>query len=139
MTPQQRRRAELEREWEVVKRQVLERDNYICLTCGAEAQTVNHLIGRKYKNFFNDPRYLISSCFNCNRSDVADTIQARQERIEILQNEYGYDYSDVPDRRYLESPRIRHGEFRGDHQELERETDVSQSRSGLGRRRGANL
>lgn len=102
MTPQRRIRAKLLRDWEVVKHEIFARDKWVCQTCGREATCVNHILGRKYRRLFLDPRYLISSCNFCNQSDVADTVEARQERIKILFIEWDYDYSDCPDKVYLE-------------------------------------
>ncbi len=102
MTPQQKRRVVLDKEWKTVRAVVLQRDEYICMTCGEPATCVNHVLGRKYKKLFLDPHYLISSCNKCNRSDEADTVEARQERIMILYSEYDYQYYDCPDKRYLE-------------------------------------
>lgn len=107
MTPQQKRRAELERKWKTVRAEVLQRDKYICLTCREAgeyepATCVNHVLGRKYKKLFLDEKYLIASCAKCNRSDAADTVLARQERIAILYSEYDYSYDDCPDKQYLE-------------------------------------
>jgi 5-methylcytosine-specific restriction endonuclease McrA len=99
---QQQRRRKRDARWEIVKREVMQRDEYVCLTCGGLAICVNHVLGRKYKSLHNDPRYLISSCWVCNKSENADTVEARQQRIAILFEYYGYDYSDCPDKQYIE-------------------------------------
>jgi 5-methylcytosine-specific restriction endonuclease McrA len=100
LTPQQERRAKLERDWEVMSDRILERDGRECLVCGGMASAVHHVLGRKYPSLFLDERYLAAICWNCNRSELADTVQARIDLLEKLANLYGYEYEDCPDKRY---------------------------------------
>ena len=101
MTPQQARHLVREAKWQVVRLEILERDDWTCQVCDRAAECVHHILGRKYPSLFLDERYLAAICWECNQSDVADTVTARQELLEKLANLRGYDYSDCPDHQYI--------------------------------------
>lgn len=55
----------LQGEWPTIRLQVLERDNWECQYCGAEATAVDHIIARS-RGGTNDMENLVAACKPCN-------------------------------------------------------------------------
>ena len=63
-------------EWRKTRLAILERDNYTCGYCGAEANSVDHITPRALGGT-NDPGNLIAACTTCN-SRKQDRVMRRQ-------------------------------------------------------------
>lgn len=78
--------------------QVLERDNHRCQDCGTHADTVHHIISRRYIGAW-DERNMITLCMWCHQGkdqqSGAHTRDARKHHLQYLRDTYGYSYDDM--------------------------------------------
>ena len=78
-------------------RATLERDGYACQDCGGYADTVHHIVSRRYEGAW-DIRNMITLCpwdhQGKNKQAGAHTREARIRHLALLIERHGYDYSD---------------------------------------------
>jgi hypothetical protein len=62
------------KDWGVLRKQILERDNYLCEYCGRRASEVDHVIPIS-RGGSNEPTNLVAACYDCNRGKRAKTVE----------------------------------------------------------------
>lgn len=70
-------------EWQELRLDILDRDNYICQYCCAMASHVDHIIPR-CQGGTNDPNNLVAACAHCNMSKGGRTPE--QAGMELVSN-----------------------------------------------------
>jgi hypothetical protein len=100
-TPQQQRRKEFIKQWEIVKQSILVRDNFSCVICGARTDIVHHILSKNaWASLRLDPRNLVAVC-PLHHKDDANTQPMAQVFFDKIKH-FPYDWTELPFSFYID-------------------------------------
>lgn len=70
-------------------------DRYICVYCGENAESLDHIIPQNYKGYYNrsyNQKYVVPSCQECNSTLSDKFLHTISERTNYLWNKYNKKY-----------------------------------------------